>query len=251
MKRLLIIPFLSLIYITATAQYKPQTGTPYNARHIIGPSMNRVKTMVETTFNEGAASAIVTEYVFNYDGTLAAKITKNTEEDWEYYREYRYQWSDGKLISITSSVGYPISLQHDSKGNLIKESTNLGNGGINEILYSYNSNNMPTEMRRTLYFDGEAAFEGDEKVSWEYENGMMIREEVWGCEWVQTNLYQNGILTKSNGAEPGCEWVITYEYSYNETDNWIRRVEHTTINFSDEDKGTSKAITTRKYTYFE
>ena len=253
MKRLLIIPFLSLICITAAAQYKTQTGTPYNARHIVGPTMNRVKTMVESTLYEGAASARVTEYVFNYDGTLAAKITTNTEEDSDYYREDKYQWSDGKLISITSSEGVPINLQHDSKGNLIKESKTTSNGGIEEIVYSYNSNNMPTEIKGNSYYDGEESSDGKYEFYWEYENGMLIKAYGWGCEWGQTNLYQNGILTRSNEVEPNCESVITYEYTYNEFDNWIQRVENTITYFLDVDPydSTSKAITTRKYTYFE
>ena len=136
MKRLFFTSLLCIISVMATAQSKPQTGTPYNVQHIVGPTQNKIKKMVE--YSEGGPK---TKYIFNIDGTLAAQITMSEQGN----QEYTYQWSNGKLISINSSDGTRISLQHDYKGNLIKESRKYKCYEL-VIEYSYNSDNLVTKM---------------------------------------------------------------------------------------------------------
>lgn len=244
MKHIFIIPILSLICVTAAAQYKPQTGTPYHVGHIVGPTKNKVKTMVEFRDNDGKASPTATKYVFNIDGTLAAKITMVTQEYSDSYHVLRYQWSNGKLTSITSSDGVPIKLVHDSKGNLIKEI--IGNRHDMAIEYSYNSENLLIES-----FDGECIY-----YYWEYENGILTSMGWDGVDGGDTFVCENGLIVKGTGDDCVGErdYESTYTYTFNEFNDW--GIMYECIIYYDEydyDKITSinHHTTIRKFTYYD
>lgn len=234
MKRLFFTSLLCIISVMATAQSKPQTGTPYNVQHIVGPTQNKIKKMVE--YSEGGTK---TKYIFNIDGTLAAQITMSEQGN----QEYTYQWSNGKLISINSSDGTRISLQHDYKGNLIKESRKYKCYEL-VIEYSYNSDNLVTKM---VYEDF--------CYDWIYENGELTTKSFSGIDHGSTCMYENGLITKSKGGyvERERDYEATYRYTFNEFNDWTTCIE-CCINYDEVNYDLITSIdyyrTIREFTYY-